>query len=449
MYLKAVVAFCVCKKTPPFSKPMTEPNRLQAFLHARPIATAVTAHAVVHRDDDAASTMLPAEAMSTCISEENMPTPRDATMALQHVLGHLETTYANLTRTLADAKQASTDKLDEVLQYIATEKKADLDRHTKLQKRYDKLHADCADLKRYNTLLQEKQEQMEADRKAMTKVSMLTKWERRLNDAKRESEQAKARADKAVARAETLRQENVMLNAQVERLMLHVPTVTETDDVTSVSCEDQPTTALPTITHLSGAHDVPEPDKNVEDDTQNNACLAPVYAAAAQRVAYTATTDAHVAATNAQVATTHAAVHAAHQTAIRSAAFADTCATFTTQCVANTVAATIAQHAATTADTCVANAADIVATCGDVAKKNDCANVEETEVEEMDVKEPVTYTVKLLKRGRGATEKTKFLLGSDDRLYACLEGEVAGAVVGERVLTAEGKKRGFRFCKGA
>lgn len=438
---------------------MTEPNRLQAFLHARPTAAtfaADTTHPVVHRSDATSTTCAAA-------ADTNTSTPHnDAATALQHVLGHLETTYANLARTLTDAKQASTDKLDEVLQYIATEKKADLDRFTKLQKRYDKLHADCADLKRYNTLLQEKQEQMEADRKAMTKVSMLTKWERRLNDAKRESEQAQARADKAVARAETLRQENVMLNAQVERLMLHVD-------------EDEPTTTRSTVAHVSAAPDVPESKANVENDTQNNAVLAPVYAAAAQSVAYAATTDAHVAATNAQTATTHAAVHAAHVSATRSATCADTCATSAAQGVANTVAATVAQHAATAADTCAATAADVSAmvtdtcaatvadvsatvadvapaSCDDVAKKEtECVDVEKgagVVVEEPDVETPVTYTVKLLKRGRGATEKTKFLLGSDDQLYACLEGEVAGAVVGERVLTAEGKKRGFRFFKG-
>ena len=95
--------------------------------------------------------------------------------------------------------------------------------------------------------------------------------------------------------------------------------------------------------------------------------------------------------------------------------------------------ASIAQDAATAAVTCAASAADVA--CGDGK------SAEETDV-------AVTYTVKLLKRGRGATEKAKFLLGSDDKLYACLDGEVAGAMVGERALTAEGKKRGFRFIKG-
>jgi hypothetical protein len=53
----------------------------------------------------------------------------------------------------------------------------------------------------------------------------------------------------------------------------------------------------------------------------------------------------------------------------------------------------------------------------------------------------------MLKRSRKDLDKSKYLIGSDKKLYECLEGEVAGAVVGEQM-----EKKGrtvFRFHKAS
>ena len=53
----------------------------------------------------------------------------------------------------------------------------------------------------------------------------------------------------------------------------------------------------------------------------------------------------------------------------------------------------------------------------------------------------ITYTLKKLKRKKTDTEKTLFMLGTDDVLYAWTEGDVPGAAVGTKTA------RGYKFTK--
>ena len=61
----------------------------------------------------------------------------------------------------------------------------------------------------------------------------------------------------------------------------------------------------------------------------------------------------------------------------------------------------------------------------------------------VDVPEPpvITYTLKKLKRKKTDTEKTPFLLGSDNVLYAWTEGNLPGEVVGTKM------GKGYKFTK--
>jgi hypothetical protein len=67
------------------------------------------------------------------------------------------------------------------------------------------------------------------------------------------------------------------------------------------------------------------------------------------------------------------------------------------------------------------------------------------EVEDTSRAIEVTYKLKMLKRSRQSTEKTKYLLGTDKLLYEWKDGDIAGEVVGQQL---EKKGRNvFKFNK--
>ena len=111
----------------------------------------------------------------------------------------------------------NTDYIQPSVQFIGNEKKALDNKYQKLEKEYQSAKSKCADLERYNTLLQEKIEAVENDMQSLTQVSMIARWEKKLANKSRECDDLRFRLEKEKLRANTLQTENTFLNTQLEK----------------------------------------------------------------------------------------------------------------------------------------------------------------------------------------------------------------------------------------
>lgn len=103
------------------------------------------------------------------------------------------------------------------VQFIENEKREADSKYVCLQNDYNTMKRKCSDLERYNTLLQEKLETMEKEMVSFSQVSMIAKWEKRLHTKNQECERIQESLDKTKAHVIRLQRENTLLNTQLER----------------------------------------------------------------------------------------------------------------------------------------------------------------------------------------------------------------------------------------
>ena len=84
--------------------------------------------------------------------------------------------------------QFQTECIESSHKLVVAEKAAADERYAVLKDAYDKVKAKCADVDRYNQLLQEKLDQTQAEMKSLSAVSMTIQWEKRVASKQAECE---------------------------------------------------------------------------------------------------------------------------------------------------------------------------------------------------------------------------------------------------------------------
>ena len=359
--------------------------------------------------------------------------------------------------------QFQTECIESSHKLVVAEKAAADERFAVLKDAYDKVKAKCADVDRYNQLLQEKLDHVQAEMKSLSAVSMTIQWEKRVASKQAECERLTKQLETQKQVNTTLKRENTLLNTQLEQW----------SDAREAEAAGK-------------AKDATEAEAAMAADKAMDATEA---AATAAATAMDATEAAAMAAAKAMDATEAAAMAAAKaMDATEAAATAE--ATNNTDASSTSPAATEAPKAETEAAATslvvveasnpvtkpptvaletelTAVASEPTPTAETAAPEDDTAVTSSTAPEPMTSTEPVeavapepappatptttpvdppappaiTYTLKKLKRKKADTEKTPFLLGSDDVLYAWTEGDMPGAAVGTKTA------RGYKFTK--
>ena len=329
---------------------------------------------------------------------------------------------------------------------VVAEKAAADERFAALKDAYDKVKAKCADVDRYNQLLQEKLDQTQAEMKSLSAVSMTIQWEKRVASKQAECERLTKQLETQKQVNTTLKRENTLLNTQLEQwgeareAELAVAEAKDATEAAAMVADKAKEATEAAATAAATAMDATEA------------------AATAEATNNTGASSMGPAATEVPEAETEAAEPEAATTSLVDVEASNPVTEPPTVALEAEPAA-VASKAPPTAE-----AAETTETA---APEDDAAVTSPTAPESMTSSEPaeavapepappatptttpaeppappaITYTLKKLKRKKTDTEKTPFLLGSDDVLYAWTEGDVPGAAVGTKTA------RGYKFTK--
>ena len=113
--------------------------------------------------------------------------------------------------------QFQTECIESSHKLVVAEKAAADGRYAVLKDAYDKVKAKCADVDRYNQLLQEKLDQTQAEMKSLSAVSMTIQWEKRVASKQAECERLTKQLETQKQVNTTLKRENTLLNTQLEQ----------------------------------------------------------------------------------------------------------------------------------------------------------------------------------------------------------------------------------------
>jgi DNA polymerase III gamma/tau subunit len=351
--------------------------------------------------------------------------------------------------------QFQTECIESSHKLVVAEKAAADGRYAVLKDAYDKVKAKCADVDRYNQLLQEKLDHVQAEMKSLSAVSMTIQWEKRVASKQAECERLTKQLETQKQVNTTLKRENTLLNTQLEQW-------SDAREAEAVRKAKEATEA-----------EAAEAAGKAKDATEAAATAAAkaVDATEAATMAAAKAMDATEAAATAEATNNTDASSTSPAATEAPKAETEAAATSLVDVEASnpvtkppTVALETEQAAVASEPTPTAEAAETTETA---APEDDAAVTSSTAPEPMTFSEPaeavapepappatptttpvdppappaITYTLKKLKRKKADTEKTPFLLGSDDVLYAWTEGDVPGAAVGTKTA------RGYKFTK--
>ena len=348
--------------------------------------------------------------------------------------------------------QFQTECIESSHKLVVAEKAAADERYAVLKDAYDKVKAKCADVDRYNQLLQEKLDQTQAEMKSLSAVSMTIQWEKRVASKQAECERLTKQLETQKQVNTTLKRENTLLNTQLEQWSdaREAEAAEKTKGVTEAE-------AAKTKGRAKEATEAAAMAASKAMDATEAAATAAGKAMDATEAAATAKPTSNIAASSESPATT-VAPKAETEPAATSSVHVEASNPVTEP---PTVALEAEQAAVASEPTPTAEAAAPTAPEVDAAATSPPAPDPTTPSEPVEVAAPepappttpttmpadspeppaITYTLKKLKRKKTDTEKTLFMLGSDDVLYAWTEGDVPGAAVGTKTA------RGYRFLK--
>ena len=357
--------------------------------------------------------------------------------------------------------QFQTECIESSHKLVVAEKAAADGRYAVLKDAYDKVKAKCADVDRYNQLLQEKLDHVQAEMKSLSAVSMTIQWEKRVASKQAECERLTKQLETQKQVNTTLKRENTLLNTQLEqwsdaRDAEAVGTATDATEATEVTTEagkaTDATEAVATAVATAAA--------TAMDATEAAAMAAAKAmdakeAATAEATRNTAPSSVSPAATEVPEAETEAAEPEAAKPEATTMNPVDVEAsdpatgppTVTLEPEPTTAAADPLPTAEITETAAPADDAPVTSPAAssepvEAAAPEPPPSVTPTTTPITPPAPPaITYTLKKLKRKKTDTEKTPFMLGSDDVLYAWTEGDVPGVAVGTKTA------RGYKFTK--
>jgi hypothetical protein len=355
--------------------------------------------------------------------------------------------------------------------FIGTEKKEMDAKYRAIHAQYMDATQKCADLERYNALLREKIETVENEMKTLTQVSMITKWENRLAKKTKECEQIQAKLEKEKRRAESYRAENTLLNTQLEKLSAasvgedgsppseptqnkadrgQVLCSSESETETGVVPNKGAQSAMCQNTCLEGKID-PKPateSGSVEERHQEGQRQPPT-----EQDETTITTTTTTTKTTATAMATVMPPDELVLKTVNTPVVQDEPDTTTTDTATDGTTMPLAPEAdnATCSEGRDLHEEPQAPTSAEEAQENGVldSGLVTLEDEQKEPKAPeVTYTIKPIRRYKGDANKTMFLLGSDAKLYECLDGNIPGAEIGVGVTRSDGRTS-YKFHKAA
>ena len=356
--------------------------------------------------------------------------------------------------------QFQTECIESSHKLVVAEKAAADGRYAVLKDAYDKVKAKCADVDRYNQLLQEKLDQTQAEMKSLSAVSMTIQWEKRVASKQAECERLTKQLETQKQVNTTLKRENTLLNTQLEqwsdaREAEAVGTAKDASHATEVTTEaGKATDATEAVATAVATAAATAMDATEAAATAAAKAMDATEAATAEATRNTAPSLASPAATEVPEAETEAAETKAATTRLVDVDASDPATvspTVTLEGEPTAVAAEPPPTAETIETAAPEDTAVTSSTAPDPTTPSEPVEVAAPEpappttptTTPADSPEPpaITYTLKKLKRKKTDTEKTPFLLGSDDVLYAWTESDVPGAAVGTKTA------RGYKFTK--
>ena len=369
--------------------------------------------------------------------------------------------------------QFQTECIESSHKLVVAEKAAADERFAALKDAYDKVKAKCADVDRYNQLLQEKLDQTQAEMKSLSAVSMTIQWEKRVASKQAECERLTKQLETQKQVNTTLKRENTLLNTQLEQwsdareaeAVAKAKDATETEAEAAMAAAKVKEATEAAATAAATAMDATEAAATAAAkamDATEAATMAAATAMDATEAAATAETTNNTDASSTSPAATEApkAETEAAATSLVDVEAPDPVTEPPTVALEAEQAA-VASEPTPTAETAAPedDAAVTSSTAPEPMTSTEPVPMTSTEPVEAVAPEPatpvaptttpaappappaITYTLKKLKRKKADTEKTPFLLGSDDVLYAWTEGDVPGAAVGTKTA------RGYKFTK--
>ena len=355
--------------------------------------------------------------------------------------------------------QFQTECIESSHKLVVAEKAAADERFAVLKDAYDKVKAKCADMDRYNQLLQEKLDHTQAEMKSLSAVSMTIQWEKRVASKQAECERLTKQLETQKQINTTLKRENTLLNTQLEQWgdakeaeERATAVETEANEAVTKQISTDASVEAPPLTELSMA----ETDTRVmtiETDTEPTANAESPEASQANDPPAECVLDATTPVSS--DTSTEPRGETTPQLSIPSNVTPETegaCTVPEEVVVQETASATETEATAPTTSADAVDAPEATLSI-DASKEHATTTLPVANEPTNDVSlapsvpanvPPVptlTYTLKKLKRKKTDTEKTPFLLGSDDVLYAWTEGDVPGAAVGTKTA------RGYKFTK--
>ena len=346
--------------------------------------------------------------------------------------------------------QFQTECIESSHKLVLAEKAAADQRYAVLKDAYDKVKAKCADVDRYNQLLQEKLDHVQAEMKSLSAVSMTIQWEKRVASKQAECERLTKQLETQKQVNTTLKRENTLLNTQLEQWSdaREAETAEKTKEVTEAEAAKTKGRAKEATEAAAmaaaKAMDATEAAATAAGSDRGDATKAAATAKPTSNIAAFSESPASTVAPKAE--TEPAATSSVHVEASNPVTEPPTVALEAEQ-------AEVAAEPTPTAETAAPedNAAATSPpapepmTSGEpveaVAPEPAPPATPTTTPTEPPAPPAITYTLKKLKRKKADTEKTPFLLGSDDVLYAWTEGNVPGVAVGTKTA------RGYKFSK--
>lgn len=331
--------------------------------------------------------------------------------------------------------QFQTECIESSHKLVVAEKAAADGRYAVLKDAYDKVKAKCADVDRYNQLLQEKLDHTQAEMKSLSAVSMTIQWEKRVASKQAECERLTKQLETQKQVNTTLKRENTLLNTQLEQWSdaREVEAAGKAKDATEAAAAMAAATAMDATEAATTA--------------ATKAVDATEAAATAEATNNTDASSTSPAATEAPKAETEAAAtNPVDVEAPNPVTEPPTVALEAEQAAVASEPTPTAETAAPEDDAAVTSSTAPEPTTSTepveaVAPEPAPPTTPTTTPAEPPAPPAITYTLKKLKRKKADTEKTPFLLGSDDVLYAWTEGDVPGAAVGTKTA------RGYKFTK--
>lgn len=300
-------------------------------------------------------------------------------LALDESLDKKWETFSSEFRTLWS--QFQTECIESSHKLVVAEKRVADERYSTLDDAFSRVKQKCADYERYNQLLQEKLDNIQEEMKSLSSVSMTIQWEKRVADKENECMRLKEQLDKQKRINTTLKRENTLLNTQLERME---------DSNKIASCDFADASASASKNAMDAAFFVSEKvDKlsaimtqegqsNVDSTTQQSSKNSEVQA------------DSYEKHDNADIPQT-------------------------------VLSSSVSENREYEPELQQLNIQS-------VSSLNDSPK-------------SITYTLKKLKRRKNDTEKTKFLLGTNNLLYQWTDGDIPGQVVGNKTT------KGYKFLK--